>query len=216
MSYQLNCYWKKYDEDDRLKSEECITNEFDTERELLEFLDEHPMLNSQDVRKEIKQISNTLTLEQLQEKLDNETPQELQEVEFQSRKVAVGDLIYFEREMWDERDCEYYYTDYYGRVLRIIKQYNNVKFDIEMIAFESGTLIREYNEKGYRKVDTDLKEEKIHSLHCVCTPEYFDRIIEKEQDKKKKKYENLMIDYENFCFTQDKQIEKINVLKGML
>ena len=54
----------------------------------------------------VKKIEEELTLEQLQEQINNKTPQEVKEADFMDKHIKVGDIIYFENQ----------FAQYFGRL----------------------------------------------------------------------------------------------------
>jgi len=181
---------------------------FETEQQVLDCKNKDSIVS-------IQKIDETLTLEQLQEHVDNKTLQELQEADFNGKHIKVGDMVYFEYEYEDGYDgtINYECVNYYGIVKSITRRYNNDKIIIKPIAYDTGTLIKKYDNKYCPE---EIKEYQIEQLYTVCSPTTFDNRInrlEKEKEENRKKLES---EHKSFCKAKDKEIENLKALKGML
>ena len=183
---------------------------FETEQQVLECKNKDSIVS-------IQKIDEELTLEQLQEQVDNKTPIELQEADFQNKHIKVGDIVYFGYE-WEDTDEGYpetCYETYYGRIKSIIRRYGTIKPTIIPIAYEDGTLLQDddYNPDSCPK---EVQYDQINKLYNVCTPKYFDKLIQKAEDAKDEHQAKVVKEHDRFCKEQDKAIEKLKVLKGVL
>lgn len=183
---------------------------FETEQQVLDCKNKDSIVSIQKIDKE-------LTLEQLQEQVDNKTPQELQEADYLGKHIKVGDIVYFAYEWIDHCDGypETCYETYYGRIKSIIQRYKEIKPTICVIAYRDGTLIKEddYNTL-YRPKEVEYHQ--INEIYNVCTSKYFDILIQKAEDAKDKNLEEIMKEHHEFCKEQNELMEKLKVLKGML
>ena len=157
----------------------------------------------------VKKIEEELTLEQLKEQLDNKTPQELQEVDFMDKHIKVGDIIYFENQFWDERDCEHYYDFFYARVVKIIKHFGIVYPTLDLIAYNGGNLINEETKAKIGKL-------VINRVLWVCTEKYFDTEIYRTEQIKQNEIVKLKRELNEIEERYNNEIERLKVLKGML
>lgn len=183
---------------------------FETEQQVLECKNKESIVS-------IQKIGEELTLEQIQEQVDNKTPSELQEADFMDKHIKVGDIVYFSYEWEDNYEGypEYCYETYYGRIKSIIRRYGTIRPTIIPIAYEGGTLLQEddYNSDSRPR---EVQYDQIEKIYNVCTPEYFDKLIQKEEDAKDEYQAKVVKEHEIFCKKQDRAIEKLKVLKGML
>ena len=165
----------------------------------------------------VKKIDKELTLEQLQEQVDNKTPQELQEADFQNKHIKVGDIVYFNYEWIDQYEGypESSYEVYYGRVKSIIRRFGTIRPTIIPIAYDDGTLLQEddYNSESCPR---EVQYNQIDKIYSVCTPKYFDILIQKAEDAKDEHQAKVVKEHDRFCKEQDKAIDKLKALKGML
>lgn len=175
---------------------------FETEHQILECKDKGSIVSVQKLEKE-------LTLEQLQEQVNNKIPQEVKEADFKDKHIKVGDIVYFENQFWDERDQESYYSSFYARVISIIKHHGIVFPTLDLIAYNHGGLITEERK-------AEIGDLVITRIFSVCTEDYFDaKILRAEQEKQTK----VLILKREINETEDKyneNIERLKVLKGML
>lgn len=179
---------------------------FETEQQVLECKDKASIVSIQKIDKE-------LTLEQLQEHVDNKTPIELQEADFQDKHIKVGDIVYFQYKYWDHYDNEYYYTNYFGRVKSLVKQYNKINITVEPIATEGGFSI---DFEKYEDLDIEVQNDKIETIWDVCTPEYFGKRIMHLINEKANAEEKFKREMQYYCKQKDEEIERLKVLKGMI
>ena len=188
------------------------TQTFDTEQELLEYFKKRPQ--EENCIDSIQKVEKELTLRQVQEQVDNKTPQELQEADYNGKHIKVGDIVYFCYE-WIDRYDETCYETYYGRIKSIIQRYKEIRPTISVIAYKDGTVMKEddYN-TIYRP--NEVQYHQINEIYDVCTPEYFDKLIQKAEDAKGKNFEEMKKEHDKFCKEQDKQIKIYKVLKGVL
>ena len=175
---------------------------FETEQQVLECKDKDSIISIQKLEKE-------LTLEQLQEQIDNKTPQELQEADFIDKHIKVGDIIYFENQFWDERDCEHYYDFFYARVVKIIKHFGIVYPTLDLIAYKGGALISEEAKAKIGKL-------VINRVLWVCTEKYFDTEMFRVEQEKQTKTLSLKREIKETEERYNNEIERLKVLKGML
>ena len=175
---------------------------FETEQQVLECKDKDSIISIQKLEKE-------LTLEQLQEQVDNKTPQELQEADFIDKHIKVGDIIYFENQFWDERDCEHYYDFFYARVVKIIKHFGIVYPTLDLIAYNGGALISEEAKAKIGKL-------VINRVLWVCTEKYFDTEMFRVEQEKQTKTLSLKREIKETEERYNNEIERLKVLKGML
>ena len=175
---------------------------FETEQQVLECKDKDSIIS-------IQKIDEELTLEQLQEQVYNKTPQELQEADFMDKHIKVGDIIYFENQFWDERDCEHYYDFFYARVVKIIKHFGIVYPTLDLIAYNGGALISE-------EAKTKIGKLVIHRVFWVCTEKYFDKEILRAEQEKQTKILVLKREIKETEEIYNNEIERLKVLKGML
>lgn len=168
----------------------------------------------------VKKIEEELTLKQLQEQVDNRTPAELQETDFKGKHIKVGDMVFFEREFYDSRDDENYYRDFYGIIKSIISQNEEITVTITTIAFDNGELLEPYNKQKKETKQWCMvlqpETQNIRTIHAVCDENYFNTESELLDNAKYKYQERMVEQYNEFCTKQDEQIERLNVLKGML
>ena len=183
---------------------------FETEQQILE-------CKSKDSIVSIQKINKELTLEQLQEQVDNKTPIELHEADFRDTHIKVGDIVYFSYEWEDNYEGypESCYETFYGRIKSIIRRYGTIRPTISVIAYRDGTLMKEddYNTRYRPK---EVQYHQINEIYYVCTSKYFDKLIQKAEDVKDEHQAKVVKEHESFCKEQDKAIEKLKVLKGML
>ena len=183
---------------------------FETEQQVLECKNKDSIVSIQKIDKE-------LTLEQLQEQVDNKTPQELQEADYMDKHIKVGDIVSFSYVYYDNIDGyqETIYETYYGRIKSIIQKYKEIRPTISVIAYEDGTLMKEddYNTIYCPK---EVQYKQIEEIFNVCTSKYFDKLIQKAEDAKDEHQAKVVKEHEIFCKQQDRDIEKLKVLKGML
>lgn len=175
---------------------------FETEQQVLECKDKDSIIS-------IQKIDEELTLEQLQEQIDNKTPQELQEADFMDKHIKVGDIIYFENQFWDERDCEHYYDSFYARVVKIIKHFGVVYPTLDLIAYKGGALISEEAKAKIGKL-------VINRVLWVCTEKYFDTEIYRTEQIKQNEIVKLKRELNEIEERYNNEIERLKVLKGML
>jgi hypothetical protein len=161
----------------------------------------------------VKKIDKELTLEQLQEQVDNKTPQKLQEADFKDKHIKVGNIVYFQYKYWDHYDNEYSYTNYFGRVKSLVKQYNKINITVEPIATEGGFSI-DFEE--YEDLDKEVQNDKIETIWDVCTPEYFGKRIMHLINEKANAEEKFKKEMQDYCKQKDEEIERLKVLKGMI
>lgn len=182
----------------------------ETEQQVLECKNKESIVSIQKIDKE-------LTLEQLQEQVDNKTPIELQEADFQNKHIKVGDIVYFSYEWEDHYEGypESCYETYYGRIKSIIKRYGTIRPTISVIAYQDGTLMKEddYNTRYRPK---EVQYHQINEIYHVCTSKYFDKLIQKAEDAKDEHQAKVVKEHESFCKEQDEYIEKLKVMKGIL
>lgn len=159
----------------------------------------------------VKKIEEELTLEQLQEQLDT---QELQEANYKGKHIKVGDIVYFEYGYRNNYDM-WNYENFFGKVKSIHKIRRTIKHTIRPIAYEDGTLLqsKDYNPKTCPR---EVQHYQIFKIYDVCTPEYFDKLIQKEEVAKDEHQAKVVREHEIFCKQQDRAIKKLKVLKGML
>ena len=157
----------------------------------------------------VKKIEEELTLEQLQEQVDNKIPQDLQEADFMDKHIKVGDIIYFENQFWDERDCEHYYDSFYARIVKIIKHFGVVYPTLDLIAYKGGALISEEAKAKIGKL-------VINRVFWVCTEKYFDKEILRAEQEKQTKILVLKREIKETEERYNNEIERLKVLKGML
>ena len=165
----------------------------------------------------VKKIDKELTLEQLQEQVDNKTPQELQEADFQNKHIKVGDIVYFNYEWIDHYEGypESSYETYYGRVKSIIRRFGTIRPTIIPIAYDCGTLLEE-DDYNSQSCPEEVQYDQIDKIYTVCTPEYFDKLIQRAEDAKDEHQAKVVKEHDSFCKEQDKTIDKLKALKGML
>ena len=175
---------------------------FETEQQVLECKDKDSIVS-------IQKIEEQLTLEQLQEQVDNKIPQDLKEADFMDKHIKVGDIIYFENQFWDERDCEHYYDFFYARVVKIIKHFGIVYPTLDLIAYKGGNLINEETKAKIGKL-------VINRVLWVCTEKYFDKEMFRVEQEKQTKTFLLKREIKETEERYNKDIEKLKVLKGML
>lgn len=191
---------------------QCETWEetFETEQQILDCKNKNSIVSIQKIEKE-------LTLEQLQEQVDNKTPSELQEADYNGKQIKVGDIVLFSYEYYDDIDGyqETSYETYYGRIKSIVQRYKEIRLTISVIAYEDGTLLKEddYDTKYCPK---EVQYHQINKIYSVCTSKYFDKLIQKAEDAKGENLEKMKKEYNKFCKEQDKQIKIYEILKGML
>lgn len=183
---------------------------FETEQQVLACKNKDSIVSIQKIDKE-------LTLEQLQEQVDNKTPIELQEADFQNKHIKVGDIVYFSYEYYDNVDGyqEISYETYYGRIKSIIQRYKEIRPTISVIAYDDGTLMKE-DDYDTIYCPKEVQYHQIDKIYNVCPSKYFDKLIQKAEDAKGKNLEEMKKEHDKFCKKQDKAIEKLKVLKGML
>ena len=175
---------------------------FETEQQVLECKDKDSIVS-------IQKLDEELTLEQLQEQVDNKTPQELQEADFMDKHIKVGDIVYFENQFWDERDCEHYYDSFYARVVKIIKHFGVVYPTLDLIAYKGGALISEEAKAKIGKL-------VINRVLWVCTEKYFDTEMFRVEQEKQTKILVLKREIKETEERYNNEIERLKVLKGML
>ena len=161
----------------------------------------------------VKKIEEELTLEQLKEQLDNKTPQEVKEADFMDKHIKVGDIIYFQYKYWDHYDNEYSYENFFGKVKSLTKQYERISIIIELIANADGNLIN-FDKLNY--LSKEIDNDNIETIWDVCTPEYFDTRIKRAENNISMAEEKFKKELQDYCKQQDKYIERLKVLKGML
>ena len=183
---------------------------FETEQQVLDCKNKDSIVS-------IQRIDKELTLEQLQEQVDNKTPIELQEADFQDKHIKVGDIVYFNYEWIDHYEGypESSYETYYGRVKSIIRRFGTIRPTIIPIAYDCGTLLDEddYNSESCPR---EVQYGQIDKIYNVCTPKYFDKLIQKAEDAKDEHQAKVVKEHDRFCKEQDKAIDKLKALKGML
>lgn len=157
----------------------------------------------------VKKIEEELTLEQLKEQINNKTPQEVKEADFMDKHIKVGDIVYFENQFWDERDCEHYYDFFYAKVVKIIKHFGVVYPTLDLIAYKGGALISEEAKAKIGKL-------VINRVFWVCTEKYFDKEMLRVEQEKQIKILVLKREIKETEERYNKDIEKLKVLKGML
>lgn len=196
----------------KFSGSQCETWEetFETEQQVLECKNKDSIVSIQKIDKE-------LTLEQLQEQIDNKTPQELQEADYNGKHIKVGDIVLFSYEYYDNIDGyqETSYETYYGRIKSIIRRYKEIRPTISVIAYRDGTL-RKKDDYDTIYCPKEVKYNQIDEIYNVCTSKYFDKLIQKAEDAKGKNLEEIKKEHDKFCKEQDKQIKIYEVLKGML
>lgn len=161
----------------------------------------------------VKKIEEELTLEQLKEQLDNKTPQELQEADFMNKYIKVGDIVYFQYKYWDHYDDEYSYENFFGKVKSLTKQYERIRIIIELIANAGGNFIN-FDKLDY--LSKEIDNDNIETIWDVCTSEYFDTRIKRAENNIAMAEEKFKKELQDYCKQQDKYIERLKVLKGML
>lgn len=168
----------------------------------------------------VKKIDKELTLEQLQEQVDNKTPQKLQEADFKGKHIKVGDMVFFEREFYDSRDDEHYYRDFYGIIKSIISQNKEITVTITTIAFDNGELLEPYNKQKKETKQWGMviqpETQNIRTIYSVCDENYFEDCFKNWEDQKEKNRIEMQRKHEVFCKDVEEQIERLNILKGML
>ena len=177
---------------------------FETEQQVLDCKNKDSIISIQKIDKE-------LTLEQLQEQMDT---QELQEANYKGKHIKVGDIVYFEYGYRNNYDM-WNYENFFGKVKSIHKIRRTIKHTIRPIAYEDGTLLqsKDYNPKTCPR---EVQHAQIFKIFDVCTPEYFDKLIQKEEVAKDEHQAKVVREHEIFCKQQDRAIKKLKVLKGML
>ena len=186
---------------------------FETEQQVLGCKDKDSIVSIQKIEKE-------LTLEQLQKQVDNKTPQKLQEADFKDKHIKVGDMVFFEREFYDSRDDENYYRNFYGIIKSIISQNEEITVTITTIAFDNGELLELYNKQKKETKQWCMviqpETQNIRTIYSVCDENYFEDCFKNLEDRKEKNKIEMQKKHEAFCKDVDEQIERLNVLKGML
>lgn len=185
----------------------------ETEQQVLGCKDKDSIVSIQKIEKE-------LTLEQLQEQVDNKTPIELQDADFKDKHIKVGDMVFFEREFYDSRDDENYYRNFYGIIKSIIRQNKEITVTITTIAFDNGELLELYNKQKKETKQWCMviqpETQNIRTIHAVCDENYFEDCFKNWEDRKEKNKIEMQKKHEVFCKDVDEQIERLKVLKGML
>ena len=183
---------------------------FETEQQVLDCKNKESIVS-------IQKIDEELTLEQLQEQMDNKTPIELQEADFQDKHIKVGDIVYFNYEWIDHYEGypESSYETYYGRVKSIIRRFGTIRPTIIPIAYDCGTLLEE-DDYNSQSCPEEVQYDQIDKIYTVCTPEYFDKLIQRAEDAKDEHQAKVVKEHDRFCKEQDKAIDKLKALKGML
>jgi hypothetical protein len=166
---------------------------FVTEQQVLECKDKDSIVS-------IQKIDEELTLEQLQEQVDYKAPSELQEANFNGKHIKVGDIVYFSYEWIDHYEGypESCYETYYGRIKSIIRRYGTIRPTIIPIAYDDGTLLEEddYNPKVCPR---EVQYDQINEIYDVCTPKYFDKLIQKAEDAKDEHQAKMVREHNRFC-----------------
>ena len=179
---------------------------FETEQQVLECKDKDSIIS-------IQKIDEELTLKQLQEQLDNKTPQEVKEADFMDKHIKVGDIVYFQYKYWDHYDDEYSYENFFGKVKSLTKQYQRIRIIIEPIANDGGKPVN-FDELDY--LSKEIDNDNIETIWDVCTSEYFDTRIKRAENDIANAEEEFKKELQDYCKQQDKYIQKLKVLKGML
>lgn len=179
---------------------------FETEQQVLECKNKDSIVSIQKIDKE-------LTLEQLQEQVDNKTPIELQEADFQDKHIKVGDIVYFQYKYWDLYDDEYNYESFFGKIKSLTKQYQKIRIIIEPIANDGGNPVN-FDELDY--LSKEIDNDNIETIWDVCTSEYFDTRIKRAENDIAMAEEKFKQELQDYCKQQEKYIERLNTLKGML
>ena len=161
----------------------------------------------------VKKIDKELSLEQLQEQVDNKTPIELQEADFQDKHIKVGDIVYFQYKYWDLYDDEYNYESFFGKIKSLTKQYQKIRIIIEPIANDGGNPVN-FDELDY--LSKEIDNDNIEIIWDVCTSEYFDTRIKRAENDIAMAEEKFKQELQDYCKQQEKYIERLNFLKGML
>ena len=161
----------------------------------------------------VKKIEEELTLEQLQEQINNKTLQEVKEADFMDKHIKVGDIIYFQCKYWDHYDNEYSYENFFGKVKSLTKQYERIRIIIEPIANDGGKPIN-FDELDY--LSKEIDNDNIETIWDVCTSQYFDTRIKRAENDIAKAEEEFKKELQDYCKQRDKYIERLKVLKGML
>ena len=186
---------------------------FETEQQVLECKNKDSIVS-------IQKIEEELTLEQLQEQVDNKTPQKLQEADFKGKHIKVGDMVFFEREFYHSRDDEHYYRDFYGIIKSIISHNEEITVTITTIAFDNGELLEPYNKQKKETKQWCMviqpETQNIRTIHAVCDENYFEDCFKNWENRKEKNKIEMQRKHDVFCKDVDEQIERLNVLKGML
>ena len=156
----------------------------------------------------VKKIDKELTLEQLQE------------ADFKGKHIKVGDMVFFEREFYDSRDDEHYYRDFYGIIKSIISQNKEITVTITTIAFDNGELLEPYNKQKKETKQWGMviqpETQNIRTIYSVCDENYFEDCFKNWEDQKEKNRIEMQRKHEVFCKDVEEQIERLNILKGML
>ena len=186
---------------------------FETEQQVLDCKNKESIVS-------IQKIDEELTLEQLQEQVDNKTPQKLQEADYLGKHIKVGDMVFFEREFYDSRADENYYRNFYGIVKSIISQNEEITVTITTIAFDNGELLELYNKQKKETKQWCMvlqpDTQNIRTIYAVCDENYFEDCFKNWEDQKEKNKIEMQKKHEAFCKDADEQIERLKVLKGML
>ena len=186
---------------------------FETEQQVLDCKNKDSIVS-------IQKIEEELTLEQLQEQMDNKTPIKLQEADFKGKHIKVGDMVFFEREFYDSRDDEHYYRDFYGIIKSIISQNKEITVTITTIAFDNGELLEPYNKQKKETKQWGMviqpETQNIRTIYSVCDENYFEDCFKNWEDQKEKNRIEMQRKHEVFCKDVEEQIERLNILKGML
>lgn len=140
----------------------------------------------------------------------------LLEADFRDVHIKVGDMVYFEYKYLDivDGNIETCFDNYFGKVLSITQKYGIIQPVIQPIADELGRLIEEddYNELCCPK---NVYYRSIEQIYA-CTSEYFDRMIQFENNNKAARAKAYDSDLKAFCKQSDTKIERFEKLKEML
>ena len=181
---------------------------FNSKKEASKFIEEKGLSTTSKWNVEIREVSEPITVQELNNKIAYDEHINIEETVYKGFKVKVGDLIYYETVCHDSYEGyqESCYSNYYGIVQSIVRHGDVDTFNIKTVA----------GENGYPKDREDEENEYFQEIVMVCTPEYFDALINRAKEDTDYKIKSLQKEIEETRLDGEKDIDQFERLKDMI
>ena len=158
-----------------------------------------------DITVEIRELSEPLTVQELNDKIQYNKRINLQHTVFRGTAIKVGDLVYYQTIEQDEDD-NYYFKTFYGIIQSIVRYKGEDIIDIKPVGLgQCGN--PEFKE--YPAI-------RLNQIYAVCTIEYFDTLVTKIKETTENTIKLLQKDIEEVKKSCEKDLHQIEQLKNML